>query len=195
MRFYNLFFVGLFMLACSYASAQQKVTFATHPTISPNADYVVFSFEGDLWRVDATGGQALRLTAMSGEEINPRISPDGKWLAFSSNQNGNLDVYVMPIDGGEIKQLTFHDGQDYVDSWSWDSKEIYFTSSRYNRFTSFKVSLKGETPERIFSHYFNTIHQVTETPSGDLLFNNSWESFTSANRKRYKGALDRKSVV
>lgn len=190
MRFYNLFLVGLFMLACSYASAQQKVTFATHPTISPNADYVVFSFEGDLWKVDAAGGQALRLTAMSGEEINPRISPDGKWLAFSSNQNGNLDVYVMPIDGGEIKQLTFHDGQDYVDSWSWDSKEIYFTSSRYNRFTSFKVSLNGETPERIFSHYFNTIHQVTETPSGDLLFNNSWESFTSANRKRYKGAFN-----
>src|SRR5699024_8345795 len=72
----------------------------------------------------------------------------------------------------------------------WDSKEIYFTSSRYNRFTSFKVSLKGETPERIFSHYFNTIHQVTETPSGDLLFNNSWESFSSANRKRYKGAFN-----
>src|SRR5699024_7120339 len=89
-----------------------------------------------------------------------------------------------------IRQLTHHSSTDLVDSWSWDSKEIYFTSSRANRFTSFKVNVEGGTPKRVFKHYFNTIHNVVETPQGDLLFNDTWESFSAANRKRYKGEFN-----
>src|SRR5690606_19202171 len=115
---------------------------------------------------------------------------DGKWLAFSSNQFGNYDLFIMPLQGGDIKQLTFHDANDEVDSWSWDSKTIYFTSGRYNRFTSYEVAVEGGTAKRIFPHYFNTIHQVTPMPSGEFLFNNSWESYSAANRKGYKGAFN-----
>ncbi|WDF68841.1 S41 family peptidase [Sphingobacterium oryzagri] len=174
----------------SWGMAQQQPTFLSYPTLSPDGNTIVFSFDGDLWKVPAQGGTALRLTAMDGDETASRISPDGKWLAFSSNQNGNMDIYTMPLDGGEIKQLTYHDGADEVDSWSWDSKVIYFTSSRYNRFSSYKVNREGGTATRILPHYFNFIHAVTETPSGELLFNNSWESYSSANRKRYKGAFN-----
>lgn len=174
----------------SWAIAQQQPAFLSHPTLSPDGSTIVFSFDGDLWKVDSKGGAALRLTAMDGDETASRISPDGKWLAFSSSQNGNMDVYTMPLAGGEIKQLTYHDGADEVDSWSWDSKVIYFTSSRYNRFSSYKVNREGGTATRILPHYFNFIHSVTETPNGELLFNNSWESYSSANRKRYKGAFN-----
>lgn len=176
--------------AFSYSFAQDELTFASYPTLSPDGGTLVFSYDGDLWKAGVEGGQAYRLTAMSGNEIAPRISPDGKWLAFSSNQNGNPDVYVMPLEGGEIRQLTHHSSTDLVDSWSWDSKEIYFTSSRANRFTSFKVNVEGGTPKRVFKHYFNTIHNVVETPQGDLLFNDTWESFSAANRKRYKGEFN-----
>ncbi|EEI90994.1 peptidase, S41 family [Sphingobacterium spiritivorum ATCC 33300] len=170
--------------------AQSQASFFSYPTLSPDGQTIVFSYDGDLWKVAADGGLALRLTAMSGTEIAPRISPDGKWLAFSSNQNGNMDVYIMPLEGGDIRQLTYHDAGDEVDSWSWDSKSIYFTSSRYNRFSSYKVAVNGGTAERMFPHYFNTIHNVVETPSGELLFNDSWESNFASNRKRYKGAFN-----
>ncbi len=165
-------------------------TFISHPTLSPDGQLVVFSYAGDLWKAPIAGGQALRLTAMRGEEIAPRISPDGNWLAFSANQFGNFDVYIMPLAGGDIRQLTHHDASDEVDSWSWDSQRIYFTSGRYNRFTSYSASADGGTANRLFPHYFNTIHGVVEKPDGELLFNNTWESYFAANRKRYKGEFN-----
>lgn len=88
------------------ANAQNQTYFASNPALSPDAQTVVFSYDGDIWKVPVKGGLASRITAMQGEEINPKISPDGKWLAFSSNQYGNFDVYLMPMGGGEIKQLT-----------------------------------------------------------------------------------------
>lgn len=183
-------FILLIHIIPSTLYAQSEATFVSYPSLTPNGTHIYFSYESDLWKVDIDGGQAYRVTAMEGNEIAPRISPDGKWLAFSSNQNGNMDVYIMPLDGGVILQLTFHDTDDLVDSWSWDSQTIYFTSSRANRFTSFKVGICGGTPERIFDHYFNTIHNVVEMPDGSLLFNDSWESYSAANRKRYKGAFN-----
>src|SRR5690606_5071652 len=172
------------------AHAQTSPTFISYPTLSPDGQTIVFSYAGDLWKVAANGGQALRLTAMRGDEIAPRISPDGQWLAFSANQFGNHDVYVMPLAGGDIRQLSHHDASDEVDSWSWDSQTIYFTSGRYNRFTSYAVAVQGGTAKRLFAHYFNTIHGVVEKPDGELLFNNTWESYFNANRKRYKGAYN-----
>lgn len=175
------------------AFAQQSgnsAYFASHPSLTPDGKSVIFSYEGDLWQTDLSSKVARRITALPGEEINPRISPDGKWLAFSSNQYGNHDIFIMPLAGGEIKQLTYHDANDEVDSWSWDSQTIYFTSGRYNRFSSYSVSKDGGTAKRLFPHYFNTIHQVVEMPNGELLFNNSWESYSAANRKRYKGSFN-----
>lgn len=170
--------------------AQQQPYFTSHPTLSPDGKTIVFSFEGDLWKSPVSGGHAHRITAFPGEEKNPRISPDGKWLAFSSNQFGNYDLFLMPLEGGDIRQLTHHDAHDDMDSWSWDSRTLYFTSGRYNRFTSYQVPVEGGTASRVFPHYFNTIHHVVEMPGGDLLFNDSWESYSAANRKGYKGAFN-----
>src|SRR5690606_11007108 len=164
--------------------------FMSHPCISPDAKTIVFTYQGDLWQSAVDGGVATRLTALPGEETHAKISPDGKWVAFTANQFGNSDVFIMPLTGGAIRQLTFNDGNDEVDSWSWDSETICFTSNRYNRFTGYKVSRNRGTATRVFPHYFNTIHQVTERPDGSLLFNDSWESYTAANRKRYKGAFN-----
>ncbi|MBC5994307.1 S41 family peptidase [Pontibacter cellulosilyticus] len=170
---------------------QQEVYFATNPSISPDAKNIVFSYEGDLWQVSSNGGNAMRLTGMAGNETRPRISPDGKWIAFTSSQYGNQDVFVMPIGGGEIKQLTFHESSDEVDSWSWDSKTIYFTSDRYNRYSAYKIDLSGGTPQRMFQHYFHTVHNVAEHPSsGEIFFDESWESKNFTHRKGYKGAYN-----
>lgn len=168
-------------------SAQEKSYFLSTPSLSPDGKTAYFAYDGDLWKADSNGGNASRITALDGEEINPRISPDGKWLAFSSNQYGNYDVYVMPAEGGTIKQLTFHTGKDEMESWGWDSKTIYFTSSRNNNFGSFKTTIEGKTPQKLFNNYFNNTNGLVETPAGEYLFTSSSESANQVHRKRYKG--------
>ena len=83
-------------------SAQEKSYFLSSPSLSPDGKTAYFAYDGDIWKADSNGGNASRITALDGEEINPRLSPDGKWLAFSSNQYGNYDVYVMPAGGGTV---------------------------------------------------------------------------------------------
>ena len=178
----------VFLLTFTIFSQKNEVHFTLKPTLTPDGNEVIYSYQGDLWKVSSNGGDAFRLTAMDGTETDPAVSPDGKWLAFSSNQYGNYDVYIMSLNGGEIKQLTFHQSNDNVASWNWDSKIINFTSNRSNRITNFTISIDGETPKRTFPHYFNTIHNVVQHPkTDDIYFNESWESSNFANRKRYKG--------
>jgi C-terminal processing protease CtpA/Prc/tricorn protease-like protein len=163
--------------------------FLSSPALSPDGQTIVFAYEGDLWKVSATGGSATRITAMPGYESNPRISPNGLLIAFTGMQFGNTDVFVMPMAGGDIKQVTWHSADDEVDSWSWDNKNIYFTSTRESRQASYRVPLAGGTPERVFGDYFFSYdHNLWEHPANkEIFFTDSWESNSQAYRKRYKG--------
>ncbi|MEL7159595.1 MAG: LpqB family beta-propeller domain-containing protein, partial [Bacteroidota bacterium] len=169
----------------------QELYFPDDPALTPDGQTIIFAYGGDLWQVPAQGGAANRITAMDGAESAPKVSPDGKWLAFTSAQYGNNDVYLMPLAGGAITQLTFHEANDEVANWSWDSEEIYFTSNRYNRGTTFTVKRSGGTPVRLFGHYHNTIHNPAPHPrTRRLFFNESWESSTFTHRKGYKGPFN-----
>lgn len=170
------------------AQSSSEVYFTTYPTLTPDGRTVIFSFEGDLWKSTLQQPGATRLTAMPGNETLAKVSPDGKWIAFTATQFGNADIFLVPVDGGEVKQLTMHEASDQVESWSWDSKHVYFTSNRSGNPTSYKVGLNGGTPVRVFDHHFNLIHNIAEHPlTGELFFNDTWESSFAANRKRYKG--------
>jgi len=168
----------------------REVYFTSYPCISPDGKNVVFSYESDLWMVKSTGGMATRLTAMQGEEIRAKFSPDGKWIAFTGSQYGNQDVFIIPSTGGEVRQMTFHESFDHVDNWSWDSKNIYFTSSRYNRFSGYSISVDGGTPKRLFHDFFHTVHNLTPHPNGELYFSETSESKSQSYRKGYKGAYN-----
>ncbi len=189
MKFFSSLLAGLLLTGTAFAQTPE-VYFASSPTLSPDAGTIVFSYESDLWKVDANGGNATRLTAMQGNETNPHISPDGHWLAFSATEGGNPDVYLMPLGGGPIRQLTYHSSADLVEGWSWDSNTIYFESTQQNGGTTFTVARTGGTPQRMFGHYFNRIHSVAEAPNGDLYFNDTWESDNQAMRKGYKGEFN-----
>ena len=91
---------------------------------------VAFSYLGDIWIASENGSGADRLTDNSARDIYPRFSPDGNWVAFSSNRDGNYDVFVIPVTGGKPKQLTFHSADDNVLGWTPDGKKILFESSR-----------------------------------------------------------------
>ncbi|WP_247232945.1 S41 family peptidase [Telluribacter sp. SYSU D00476] len=175
------------LLAANGMAQSSDAYFTSYPTLTPDARTVIFSYESDLWKADLSTGSAMRLTAMQGTETRPRVSPDGKWIAFSSNENGNTDVYVMPVAGGPVRQLTYHSSYDLVEGWSWDSQSIYFESGVQNSGTTYAIDLKGGTPRRLFRHYFNRIHNVAEAPNGELFFNDTWESGSQAMRKGYQG--------
>lgn len=182
----NLCF-GVVLLITTWLFCKEPY-FLSHPVLTPDAEKIVFSYDGDLWIVSSPGGQAYRITAMEGEESRARISPDGRWVAFSGNQTGNRNIYIMPLRGGEIRQLTFYESEDLMDSWSWDSKHLYFTSNRYNNFTAYRISREGGTPVRLFKNYFNTPHGLVEHPrSKAYYFTDTWESLRFANRKGYRG--------
>ena len=113
--------------AAAAAAAQQapSLGYYRYPAISGNT--VVFTAEGDLWRVPVTGGTAQRLTSALGEETNAGISPDGKQIAFSAAYEGPTEVYVMPIDGGPPKRLTYEGSVATVVGWSPDGNVLYST--------------------------------------------------------------------
>jgi tricorn protease len=73
-----------------------------------HADKVVFTYGGDLWTASTAGGTATRLTAHPGLEVFAKFSPDGKWIAFTGQYDGDEQVYIMPSTGGEPRQLTFY---------------------------------------------------------------------------------------
>ena len=180
------------MLSFLLSAQDNNTYFLSNPCLTPDGQTVIFSFEGDLWKANTNNGQAVRLTAMQGYEASPRVSPDGKWIAFTGRQYGNADVFVMPINGGDVKQITYHSSNDDVSSWSWDSKYIYFTSNRMGQAAGFKVNAGGGTAQRVFGNYFFQFdHNLVEHPgTGEIFFNDTWESSTQSQRKRYKGPFN-----
>jgi tricorn protease len=101
---------------------------------------IVFTYGGDLWMVNAGGGTAARLTAHPGIELFAKFSPDGKWIAFTGQYDGDEQVYVMPSEGGEPKQLTFYPARgplaprwgydNQVYGWSNDGRYVIYRSPR-----------------------------------------------------------------
>jgi tricorn protease len=105
-----------------------------------HGDVVAFCYAGDLWLAPSAGGSATRLTAHPGLELFPRFSPDGKWIAFTGQYDGDEQVYVIPARGGEPTQLTFYPARgplparwgydNQVYGWSRDGKDVLFRSLR-----------------------------------------------------------------
>ena len=151
--------LAIFMLV-PFLGISNTLHFPYNPVLSPDGAVIYFSYDGDIFKVPAQGGLAMRLVSLGGNEGNPKVSPCGKWVAFSSDIQGNNDVYVVPVAGGEVKRLTWHEGNDVPAGWSADSRHIYFESNRANSRSAYKVALTGGTPQRLFGHYFNTITNV-----------------------------------
>ena len=124
------------LLVPAAAVAQTKLL--RFPAI--NGDRVAFTYAGDIWTAPATGGTATRITAHPGMEVFPHFSPDGKWIAFTGQYDGDEQVYVVPSTGGEPKQLTWYPARgpltprwgwdNQVYGWTPDGKSVVFRSGR-----------------------------------------------------------------
>jgi tricorn protease len=126
----------LLLLSPLYASAQTKLL--RFPDI--HGDNIVFCYAGDLWLALSAGGDAVRLTAHPGLELFPKFSPDGKWIAFTGQYDGDEQVYVIPVKGGVPKQLTYYPARgplpprwgydNQVYGWTTDGTAVLFRSMR-----------------------------------------------------------------
>ena len=124
--------------AVTAAPASAQTRLLRFPDI--HGERVVFTYAGDLWLAPAAGGTATRLTTHPGLELFGRFSPDGEWIAFTGQYDGDEQVYVVPASGGIPKQLTFYpapgplpprwgyDNQVY--GWSPDGERVLFRSLR-----------------------------------------------------------------
>jgi tricorn protease len=128
MRFRMATLIGVLLAFAAMSRAAEEAPLLAHsPTLSKTQ--VVFACGGYLWSVPRDGGDARQLTT-GGHEGLPVFSPDGKWIAFSGQYDGNIDVFVMPADGGEPRRLTWHPAPDIAVGWTPDGKRVLFHSGR-----------------------------------------------------------------
>jgi tricorn protease len=119
---------------------------------SVSTTQVVFTYGDDIWSAPRAGGEAHPLTTGPGTKVNPVISPDGKWIAYSATIDGNTDVYVIPSSGGMPRRVTHHPDPDGVIGWTPDGTRVLFRSARnsYARQTQlFTVGVDGGLPAEI----------------------------------------------
>jgi len=154
------------------------------PTVSK--EHIVFVYAQDLWIVGREGGTARRLTSDVGREATPKLSPDGRWVAFSGEYEGNADVYVISVDGGTPRRLTWHPDGDYVCGWHPDGKHVLFRSGRNGGpriGRLFLASLDGGTPEMLA---VPRAAHASYNAAGDRLAYTPW-SDAFRTWKRYRG--------
>jgi tricorn protease len=128
---------ALLALVCT-ASAAAQTRLLRFPDI--HGDRVVFTYAGDLWTAPSNGGTAVRLTAHPGLELFAKYSPDGRWIAFTGQYDGDEQVYVIPATGGVPRQLTYYPARgplpprwgydNQVYGWTPDGKAVLFRSLR-----------------------------------------------------------------
>jgi tricorn protease len=124
--------IAFFVLVLtSSVSAQKNPLWLRYPAISPDGTTIVFSYQGDLYKVGAEGGNALPLTMHEAHDYQPVWSRDGNKIAFASDRFGNFDVFVISASGGEATRLTYHSSNDYPFDFSIDNSQVLFGSARH----------------------------------------------------------------
>ncbi|MDA2930385.1 peptidase S41, partial [Acidobacteria bacterium AH-259-O06] len=146
---------ALLVLVAPTVSAQTKLL--RFPDI--HGDKVVFSYAGDLWLASSSGGSATRLTGHPGQELFAKFSPDGQWIAFTGQYDGDEQVYVIPTAGGVPQQLTYYPARgplsaqggydNRVIGWTRDGRRVVFGSLRdsWARSRLYTVPVEGGLPE------------------------------------------------
>lgn len=173
-------------------------TLMRFPTL--HGDRIVFVAHDNLWVVARSGGAAARLSSDRGSDWMPRFSPDGRWIAFTGDYQGNTDVYVMPAAGGEVRRLTFWSdvvadaplrwGPDnLVLTWTPDSRRIVFLSRRqsWNSWYGqlYEVGLDGRAPQAL---PLDRGGLLSFSPDGHrIAYNRIFRNFRTW--KRYDGGL------
>lgn len=133
-----------------------------YPAISPDGSKIAFCYQGDVYTVSTSGGEAKRLTIHEAYESHPIWSPDGTKIAFASARYGNSDVFLINAEGGLPKRLTYHSAGDTPSDFTNDGQRVIYSSSRMDNIESvlfpsgvlselYSVSIDGGREKQILS--------------------------------------------
>ncbi|MBR4722861.1 MAG: PD40 domain-containing protein [Muribaculaceae bacterium] len=180
----RLFFASVLGLTLLGASAATPL-WLRDVKISPDGQQIAFCYKGDIFKVDASGGQAVRLTTLPSYDCSPVWSADSRQIAFASDRNGNFDIFVMPATGGQAKRLTTNSASEKPTAFSPDGKWVYFNASIQDPAESalyptalpelYKVPTAG-----------GKTRQVLATPAEMICFLSDGKSFLYHDRKGYE---------
>jgi tricorn protease len=159
----------------------------SYPALSPDGMEISFSCFGDIWIVNSEGGKARHLTVSNSYESISRWSPDGKWIAFESDEWGNDDIFVVPQNESLPPiRLTYYSNYDRLLGWTPDSKRIIFRSVRNTILGNvYSVDISGGTPQ-IFLNF--DILSIDFIKADTVLYS---KGITNWWRKKYRGAASR----
>lgn len=169
----KMFFVFVWGVLLSSALTASPL-WMRYPKISPDGKEIAFTYRGDIYKVPAEGGAAVRLTAHPAYEFCPVWSPDGRHIAFASDRYGNFDLFLMPAEGGEARRLTTHSTKEIPSAFTPDGKKIIYEAQIQDPVTSaqfpkafltelYAVGLEGGRPEQWLAV---PAHQVCFAPDG-----------------------------
>jgi len=190
------------MSALLLATASAGVAHAALPRFpQPYGDRIVFVADGNIWSVPKTGGVAERLTSAPGQDMFPRVSPDGKWIAYTEASRAGTDIWVIPASGGAARRLTYHPtteagtggrhGPDnMVVTWTPDSQNVVYLSKgdQWNSWIQYmyEVPVAGGAP--VAMPIDSMVGLATFGPDGHTIaYNRIFRNFRTW--KRYNGGL------
>jgi tricorn protease len=189
------------LLAAVLAALATPASAALPRFPQPTGSAIVFVADGNIWTVPRSGGTATRLTSAAGQDMFPRVSPDGKWIAYTEASNAGTDVWVIPASGGAARRLTYtptveagtggrHGPDNMVVTWTTDSSAVVFLSkhAQWNSWIqeAYTVPVTGGPATKM--PIDRAVGLMTFGPSGhEIAYNRIFRNFRTW--KRYNGGL------
>ncbi|HMX82000.1 MAG TPA: S41 family peptidase [Saprospiraceae bacterium] len=195
----TLFFMLLSLTYLTTLFSQNTETWYRYPAISPDGKWIVFSSQGDLYKVSADGGAAVMLTKNDAFDFAPVWSHDSKTIAFASARYGNFDIFTIPAEGGNAVRITMHSNDDIPYDFSADDKSVLFKSVRMDASTNQQFPT-GALPE-LYQVEIKTgkLSQILTTPAenaryskdGTMLYYHDAKGYEDPLRKHHTSSVAR----
>ncbi|ANQ51435.2 peptidase S41 [Flammeovirga sp. MY04] len=152
--------IGVMLL--SLTSFAQNPLWLRYPSISPDGTHIAFAYQGDVYVVPTSGGEAKAITTHVAYDFSPVWAPDSKHIAFASDRHGNFDLFLTTVDGGHPQRLTYNSTSEIPSSFTPDGKHVLYTAQilddvksaqfPYGRLGElYSVSVGGDRPEQVLT--------------------------------------------
>jgi len=167
--------------------------------ISPDGKQIAFCYKGDVYKVPAEGGSAIRLTSQDSYECLPVWSPDSKRIAFASDRYGSFDIFVMPAEGGSAKRLTVNSVSERPTAFTPDGMYVLFNASIQDPASSalfptsamselYRVPVDGGRTEQVLA---TPAEMVCYAPDGKSFYYQDQKGFENEWRKHHTSSITR----
>lgn len=178
--------------------AEEAPLWMRHCVISPDGGQIAFTYKGDIYTVDTGGGKARQITSSRGYDTHPVWSPDGKSIAFASDREGSMDVFIVGRDGGVPRRLTSHSGNEVPVAFRDndhvlfgaavmpDAGDMTFPSAQFPQV--YEVSTEGGRPV-MFSSV--PMEDINVSPDGRSFLYNDRKGYEDAWRKHHTSSITR----